>query len=249
MLETPLRRVPHKTFKWSRDNGSVVFPITSLPVSDSKNTTVIIGNVGRDDRLTVEQGDWVEIVDEGYTLQGLADPLLKVSKVDTTDPLNIVLTLDGVTQYAVKMERYPTLRRWDQRARVAKKDGEPDLFDRASGTIQIVEGSGEGKDDIKEHWITLEDGVQIQFQAAGDAHIPFSYRPGDYWLIPARTITGDVEWPLQSVNPVQHQPLPPHGVKHHYAPLAILTFDGNTIQSQNDGIMDLRYIFNPLVEH
>src|SRR5713101_5638746 len=240
----PTQKETIATFKWSRDNGSVVFPITSKPESDGKNTTVIIGNVGRDGRLTVAQGDWVEVVDEDYTLQGLADPLLKVTKVDKTDPLNIVLTLEGVANYQVNMERYPILRRWDQRARAAKKDGEPDLFDSKTGTIKIVEGTGEEKDEIKEHWITLEDGVQVQFQAAGEAKIPPSYRPGDYWLIPARTITGDVEWPLLSVNPVQHKPLRPHGVEHHYAPLAIIDFAEGKVKD----IIDLRYIFKSIAQ-
>jgi len=40
-----------------------------------------------------------------------------------------------------------------------------------------------------------------------------TYRTGDYWLIPARTATGNVEWP-------DGKALPPKGVDHHYAPLA-----------------------------
>ena len=107
-----------------------------------------------------------------------------------------------------------------------------------------MEGTGEEKDEIKEHWITLEDGVQVQFQAAGEAKIPPSYRPGDYWLIPARTITGDVEWPLLSVNPVQHKPLRPHGVEHHYAPLAIIDFAEGKVKD----IIDLRYIFKSIAQ-
>jgi Family of unknown function (DUF6519) len=56
-------------------------------------------------------------------------------------------------------------------------------------------------------WIDLEDGVQIQFSAGGE------YRTGDYWLIPARVATGNVEWPQDDdLNP---QPLPPHGIEHH----------------------------------
>ena len=37
-------------------------------------------------------------------------------------------------------------------------------------------------------WVDLEDGVQVEF--IGD-----EFRTGDYWLIPARTLTGTVEWP------------------------------------------------------
>ncbi len=40
--------------------------------------------------------------------------------------------------------------------------------------------------------ITLADGIQIQFQPSASDNL---YRTGDYWLIPARVATGDVEWP------------------------------------------------------
>ena len=63
------------------------------------------------------------------------------------------------------------------------------------------------------------------------------YRTGDYWLIPARTATGDVEWPRND----KKEPIAvePHGVEHHYAPLAyaILNSDGKV---DNDKIADLR---------
>jgi len=92
-------------------------------------------------------------------------------------------------------------------------------------------------------WLTLEDGVQIRFQPgdpvpAGSAppNPPVNqYLTGDYWLIPARTATGDVEWP--KVTDAQGNPetdsqgniipvaLPPHGITHYYAPLAIVTVD------------------------
>lgn len=58
------------------------------------------------------------------------------------------------------------------------------------------------------------------------------YRTGDYWLIPARTATGDVEWPTDTVTDAQgnatHSPIArgPDGVIHHYAPLAIVTISG-----------------------
>ena len=47
----------------------------------------------------------------------------------------------------------------------------------AEGAAVIAEGSGE------EGWLTLEDGVQVQFQTGG------RYRPGDFWVIPARMTT------------------------------------------------------------
>jgi len=62
--------------------------------------------------------------------------------------------------------------------------------------------------------------VQIQFQETISAKN--RYRTGDYWLIPARTATGDVEWPGPVGKP---EAVPPHGIEHHYAPLAIIYVD------------------------
>ncbi len=68
-----------------------------------------------------------------------------------------------------------------------------------------------------------------------------TYRTGDYWLIPARTIIGDVLWPQDlSGNP---DPLPPHGVKHHYALLAVTFFGGIDVVKV---LADLRYMVPPL---
>jgi len=64
-------------------------------------------------------------------------------------------------------------------------------------------------------WIPLENGIEIKF----DLNELKSYRVGDYWMLPARTATGDVEWRGSKDNPI---PLLPHGTTHHYAPLAVI---------------------------
>ena len=50
------------TFKWSSDNGSVVYPILSLERGSGTNT-VTLEHLGRDDRSGLTQGDWVEVAD------------------------------------------------------------------------------------------------------------------------------------------------------------------------------------------
>jgi hypothetical protein len=62
------------------------------------------------------------------------------------------------------------------------------------------------------------------------------HQPRNYWLIPARVATGSIEWPvmldnegkpkLNVGNEVVSIPKPPLGIRHHYAPLAILAADG-----------------------
>src|SRR6185436_11598465 len=123
--------------------------------------------------------------------------------------------------------KHPLLRRWDQK----------------SDALAVVETTGD--EDSK--WIfTLEDGVQIQFPGAeGDvAAKPLTfYRTGDYWLIPARVATGDVEWPGPRGNP---RPRPPHGVEHVFAPLGIITIAAASGKVTLD--TDLRKTFKPLAE-
>jgi hypothetical protein len=51
----------------------------------------------------------------------------------------------------------------------------------------------------------------------GEAH---HYRTGDYWLIPARVATGDIEWPVEidNVGNIVLITQPPLGIRHHNAP-------------------------------
>lgn len=175
------------TFKWSRDNGSVVFPIRRL-----SGAVATVEGLGRDGRTGLQPGDWVEVVDDGYALRNEPRPLLKVQAVDA---MAMTVTLSGVPDG--DYTNHPLLRRWDS----------PD-------TIKIEEGKS----------LPLEDGIEIEFQSLREEGENHSYRSGDYWLIPARTATGDVEWPGPVDDPAW---LPPHGVAHHYAPLARVSAIGN----------------------
>lgn len=82
------------------------------------------------------------------------------------------------------------------------------------------------------NWVALEQGVQVRFE-------PGQYRTGDFWMIPARTLTGDIEWPRDSLNAPLAQPA--KGIVHHHARLAILDFDGATVTAT-----DCRALFPPL---
>lgn len=99
--------------------------------------------------------------------------------------------------------RNPRIRRWDN---------------ATSGAITVAAGADEG-------FIDLEDGVQVRFEAG-------HYNTGDYWLIPARTATHDVDWPRDAEDrPVSR---PPDGVIHHYAPLALVEAAGGVASVVHD---------------
>jgi hypothetical protein len=191
------------TFKWSRENGSVVLPVRSV-----SGKVVTLDQMGRDARSGVEIGDWVEVYDRDSARVDGQTPLVQVVDVNYVE-MTVTLSAEPHAETERDERASPTmsnplLRRWDQKEAFARK-GEEGLRD---GAILIKEGVG------GDNWIELEDGVRVQFSPGGN------YRAGDYWLIPARTETGDVEWPGEQGKP---EPRPPHGVEHYYAPLARIT--------------------------
>jgi len=64
---------------------------------------------------------------------------------------------------------------------------------------------------------------------------------GDYWLIPARTLTGKVEWPRDGAGNSTFEAR--HGTRHHYAALAVVSFTGGAFAAD---VLDCRKLFPPL---
>ena len=193
------------TFKWSRDNGSVVATIERISGNE-----IAVSAGGPNDVLRFAKGQWVEVVDDLIELLGHPGPLIQIDKVDTATR---VVTLK-TTPAGIDQRRHPKLRRWD-----------------SAGEMKIeVPATDDG-------WIELEGGVQVHF-AAG------TYRAGDYWLIPARTATGDIEWPPFQTPNVTQLPQPPAGIEHHYCRLALIQLTRSRLQV----IEDCRRLFPPLTE-
>ena len=183
-------------FTWSRDNGSVVFAVRGVD-----GATVKLETLGRDESSGLKQGDWVEFVDDDLVFAG-PGRLLRVEEVDG-ERRTVTLAPQSTSDPGVPATpgAHALLRRWDHQPSLPKAGAVLYTF------VQPVGGAS-----AKQEWLDLEDGIQIQFQ-------PGIYRAGDYWVIPARTATGDVEWPRQLDGP---EPVLPHGVRHHFAPLAFV---------------------------
>jgi hypothetical protein len=187
---------------------------------------------GRGDREAFAVNDWVEIVEDGAALRGMPGPLARVVAVQPED-FTLTLKPEAGTlpsfNAADSVARHVQLRRWDYR--------------RGTGTGNSTAGNQpqpapDGALLIEEDkWLSLEDGVQVRFKPAQG--VPFQYRPGDYWTIPARVPTGDVEWPGPPGNP---EALPPRGVRHHYAPLAVVEVVGDEVVN----VASVRNTLNPI---
>ena len=199
------------TFKWSRDNGSLV--------------TAWLGTTGNDLEVANARGftagNWVELSDDMIEQESDTGLLVKLVRVEggllSIDPGSV--PSEGLPQWSSLVN--PTVRRWDQ-----VETGDIQLDD---GAVPVVETLASENAD-KATWIDLEDGIQIAFTQS-----PFkaggTYRTGDYWLIPARVASGNIEWP-EANEAGKLSLLEPRGVVHHYAPLGFVTFKDNKLNIQ-----------------
>jgi hypothetical protein len=166
----------------------------AFPVRDIEGKTIHLDSLGRDARSAIQVNDWVEVVDDEVLLTRRASPLLQVKEVHPYDMTVILNHAPKVTSNDHDT-LHRILRRW------------------AAPPMPLREGT-----TTHDGWFELADGVEVQFS---HVDVPYAhYRTGDYWLIPTRTATGDVIWPHDNGLP---SAVGPHGVDHHYAPLARVT--------------------------
>jgi len=133
-----IRRVP--TFKWSRYNGSRVFPIASV---DSRGWAALA--IGYGEQPDLQEGGWVELGSRATELAGQTDPLYQIVEINEISRMVRLFPLPPVT------EENGLLRVWDQM---------DSLVVPASGTVAAHAGE----------WIDLEKGVQIEFDGQGLHH-------------------------------------------------------------------------------
>lgn len=198
------------TFKWSRENGSVGSRIANM-VSDSE---LELASLGRDEVLGLEDGDWIEIIDDAREFAQLAGHMRritivpdKVRHISLHEPLPAVMQPSSFPDHgAFARERNLRVRFWNQRGAVSKTTGggavdeyvDIEAESPLTGVITVPQ-NGET--------LLLENGVTVNFAGSTGR-----FRPGDYWVFAARTTDASVEKLAQS---------PPRGIHHHYARLAI----------------------------
>jgi Family of unknown function (DUF6519) len=233
-LENQLYRVEvHKpggidngaTFKWQRDNGTIVVQATNIT-----EKTITVTGIGKDKLLGFNSQQWVEIIDDRHELLNLPGTLAKINVISETEFAVVDGTTkgDSLTNDNFPQNYNPKVRRWDSFSR--------DLGGEMPITIPST----------NEGYIPLEDGVEVKFFDGGSSEGgrdegSIAYRTGDYWLIPARTLNGDIEW-LRDDSDLPLA-MPADGIEHHYARLALLDYIGDTFKVQ-----DCRQIFPPLTQ-
>ncbi len=116
-------------------------------------------------------------------------------QIDSVTQETNVITLKAPPT-SVDKDLHPKLRRWDQTGESATANG-----------IAMTDG-----------WLYLEDGIEVEFEKG-------SYKTGDYWLIPGRAATGEIEWPPYEVPNKNPIPQPPLGINRHFCRLAIIFVD------------------------
>ncbi len=136
-----LRVRPAATFKWSADNGSVVFSIAHA----AGDTMVLRDPKSLGSQLKVKQ--WVEVLDDNYVLEQGAKPLVRIASIRHSPVGEITVTFDEAPMYKISMDAHPLLRIWDQGG---------DL-EASGGVVPIIGGQ----------WVSLDEGIEVRFDGGG----------------------------------------------------------------------------------
>ncbi len=199
------------TFKWSRDNGSVLTRIVHV-----SGAVLTVDSLGPDANLGFAPLQWVEISDDSDAFGPTPNQPGQLRQIKFVDFEHRRITLTQPAPAVDTDNGHAKLRRWDHTDAAATEAG-----------IAMSPGG----------WHSLENGIRVQFSEAR----PFV--AGDFWLIPARTATGALEWPPCGGDGADCQPA--RNTRIHRAPLACIDWEPNC-----GGFVphDCRDLFFPLTE-
>lgn len=99
------------TFKWSRDNGTVVTAVERVSGQE-----VTVRDLGPDEVLGFSGGQWVEILDDASELNRLPGQLIQI---DSVNRATRVIRLVSAPAVRIDPAAHPKLRRWDSVNEVA----------------------------------------------------------------------------------------------------------------------------------
>jgi hypothetical protein len=99
------------TFKWSRENGSVVTAITGA-TSGTVGGTFTVQSLGADSTLGFAANDWVELIDDTLVNTGQTGQLALIQPPDATS--NTITLTPSSPVNVISYGDNPKIRRWDQ---------------------------------------------------------------------------------------------------------------------------------------
>ena len=144
------------TYLWSRENGSVVAQLldigtTAAPGMDSALT---VDRVGRDDELSILEGDLVEVTSVGRELHGLPGLLATAGAPDGLE-LPVAWQGDAPADVAA-LGPTPLVRRWE---------GGPTTVAAAPAELEagIRVAFGEGAGGVGDHWLVPARTVRLVY--------------------------------------------------------------------------------------
>jgi hypothetical protein len=203
------------TFKFSRENASVCSGVSSVISA----TELELQTLGRDDVLSFQDGDWVEIGDDMREFGQRAGEMRRISvdvanrRISFAPALPAAMLPAAFPDSAFPATRHLRVKRWDQRGRVFRTGAGgttvqvQDLDLPASTGVIAVPGPGTT--------LLLEDGITVNFSSGANG-----FKAGDYWVFAARTADTSVE-ELASA--------PPRGTHHHYTRLGFWDVAAGTV--------------------
>lgn len=192
------------TFKWSRNNGTIVTEWLSQQATNANR--LVVRSTGRDRLLGFHDARWVELIDDDRELRG--EPGLLVEVVAVEDD---VIEIDpGALNVDINdFGGHPKIRRWD--------------MDTVNGALPIevaVDNDG---------YLPIESGVQVLFGAGRYRTGDYWLVPARAFI---GEFAGDIEWPVDALGePLVEQP---HGIAHHACKLAVVSYDGTNFAFQDD---------------
>ncbi len=203
------------TWKWSRDNA-----IHRTRYRQIDAGVLIVDSIGRDDLTALKAGDWIEIRDQDDLYAQAPGFFARIGEV-VDKRISVAEILDPLTLAPLTAAGRPDTAKLPPAAFVTRWEGGKPVQAAAAAV----------------DWVTLENGVQIEL-------VEGVFQPGDHWTIPARAVTGDIEWPL---DPISAAPLAkiPEGPRRDYAALAHLELAGSGAWTV---AKDCRPLFPPITK-
>ena len=211
-LENQLYRVqihdvtPTPRFLWSRENASVNARLVNIGTTTlaGMDAALSLDRVGRDDELSIRQGDVVEVTSTDRQLRGLPGFLATAGPV--IDLVVHVAWRDGPPPSLSSLGAAPVVRRWE---------GGPIALSATATDLEagiVVRFPSGGTPAVGDYWLIPARTVRLAYGTTA--------------------LRGTIEWPERA--PGIPATLPPLGPVHHTTPLGILARTGATWTLESD---------------